>query len=143
MSARQCADPIEAAMTTRDLDGLQAVYADDVVFNSPVTAVQFRGKSEVAELMTHVLSRLRDLAADLRAGRRAPMRVRSAQTHRRAPSATSARARLLDMGPRQYTDHHQRAKSWPAGSRDPLRARRSHARSTGGPIPLASDIRTR
>jgi hypothetical protein len=28
MSARQCADAIGAAMTTRDLDGLLAVYAD-------------------------------------------------------------------------------------------------------------------
>jgi SnoaL-like domain len=56
MNARQCADAIEMAMTTGDLDGLLSVYADDVVFNSPVTAVQFQGKSEVAELMTHVLS---------------------------------------------------------------------------------------
>jgi SnoaL-like domain len=56
MDARQCADTIAAAMTARDLDGLLAVYADDVVFNSPVTAVQFHGKSEVAELMTHVLA---------------------------------------------------------------------------------------
>lgn len=43
-------------MTTRDLDGLLSVYADEVVFNSPVTAVQFQGKREVADLMTHVLS---------------------------------------------------------------------------------------
>jgi SnoaL-like domain len=56
MNARQCADAIATAMTARDLDGLLTVYADDVVFNSPVTAVQFRGKEEVAELLTHVLS---------------------------------------------------------------------------------------
>jgi SnoaL-like domain len=56
MNARQCADVIETAMTTKDLDGLLSVYADDVVFHSPVTAVRFQGKSEVAELMTHVLS---------------------------------------------------------------------------------------
>jgi hypothetical protein len=56
MNARQCADAIEKAMTGRDLDGLLSVYADDVVFNSPVTGVQFQGKREVADLMTHVLS---------------------------------------------------------------------------------------
>jgi hypothetical protein len=56
MNARECADAIEAAMTSRDLEGLLVVYADDVVFNSPVTAVQFRGKREVADLMTHVLA---------------------------------------------------------------------------------------
>jgi SnoaL-like domain len=56
VNARECADAIEAAMTTRDLEGLLAVYADDVVFNSPVTAVEFRGKSEVADLMTQVLA---------------------------------------------------------------------------------------
>ena len=31
-----------------------ALYADDVVFRSPVTAVEFRGKAEVGALMTHV-----------------------------------------------------------------------------------------
>jgi hypothetical protein len=56
MNARQCADVIEMAMTTKDLDSLLSVYAEEVVFNSPVTAVRFQGKREVAELMTHVLS---------------------------------------------------------------------------------------
>jgi hypothetical protein len=32
------------------------LYADDVVFCSPVTAVEFRGKTEVGSLMTHVLA---------------------------------------------------------------------------------------
>jgi ketosteroid isomerase-like protein len=45
MDARQCADAIEAAMLARDLEGLLAAYADDVVFNSPVTAVQFHGRA--------------------------------------------------------------------------------------------------
>jgi ketosteroid isomerase-like protein len=44
MNARQRAHAIEKAMTARDLDGLLSVYADDVVFNSPVTGVQFQGK---------------------------------------------------------------------------------------------------
>jgi hypothetical protein len=32
------------------------LYADDIVFNSPVTAVQFTGKAEVGALMAEVLA---------------------------------------------------------------------------------------
>lgn len=56
MSTRQIADAIAAAMTARDHAALMALYADDVVFRSPVTAVEFRGKTEVGVLMTHVLA---------------------------------------------------------------------------------------
>jgi hypothetical protein len=56
MNARQSADAIAAAMTARDHQALMALYADDVVFHSPVTAVDFRGKADVGALMTYVLA---------------------------------------------------------------------------------------
>ena len=56
MNAREIADVIERAMTSKDLEALSAVWADDIVFHSPVTPVAFRGKLALAELMTHVLA---------------------------------------------------------------------------------------
>src|SRR5258708_39865848 len=56
MNPRQTADAIAAAMTARDHQALMDLYADDVVFHSPATAVTFRGKSEVGALMAHVLA---------------------------------------------------------------------------------------
>jgi hypothetical protein len=56
MDARQCADAIEAAMLARDHEALMGLYADDVEFHSPVTAVPFRGKAEFGALMKHVLA---------------------------------------------------------------------------------------
>jgi hypothetical protein len=54
-AARGIADAIASAMTARDHDALMALYADDVTFHSPVTAVEFRGKDEVGTLMAHVM----------------------------------------------------------------------------------------
>jgi hypothetical protein len=56
VTARGTADAIAAAMTARDHDALMALYADDVTFHSPVTAVSFRGKDEVGALMAHVMA---------------------------------------------------------------------------------------
>jgi hypothetical protein len=56
MNPRQNADAIADAMTARDHQALMDLYADDVVFHSPVTAVTFRGKTEVGALMAHVLA---------------------------------------------------------------------------------------
>jgi hypothetical protein len=56
MNPRDTADAIAAAMVAHDHAGLMALYADDVVFSSPVTAVEFHGKAEVGVLMTHVLA---------------------------------------------------------------------------------------
>ena len=55
MNARQVADIIEKAMKSKDLEALSAVWADDIIFHSPVTAVPFQGKQALAELMTPVL----------------------------------------------------------------------------------------
>jgi hypothetical protein len=43
-------------MTTGDHGALMALYAEDVVFCSPVTAVEFHGKDEVGALMRHVMA---------------------------------------------------------------------------------------
>src|SRR4051794_24091740 len=56
MNPREAADAIAAAMTARDHQALMDLYTDDVVFHSPVTAVEFHGKPEVGELMKHVLA---------------------------------------------------------------------------------------
>src|SRR3954454_12898805 len=40
----------------RDHPRLMATYADDVVFHSPVTAVEFQGKDAVGTLMNHVIA---------------------------------------------------------------------------------------
>jgi SnoaL-like domain len=55
VTARGTADAIAAAMTAGDHGALMALYADDVTFHSPVTAVEFRGKDEVGALMAHVM----------------------------------------------------------------------------------------
>ena len=56
MTPREMADAIEVAMVARDRDAVLDLYAEDIVFYSPVTAVAFRGKSEMRDLMTHVLA---------------------------------------------------------------------------------------
>jgi hypothetical protein len=55
-TARDTADAIAVAMDARDHDALMALYADDVVFHSPVTPNDFRGKEAVSDLMAHVLN---------------------------------------------------------------------------------------
>jgi SnoaL-like domain len=54
-TARDTADAIAAAIEARDHDDLMALYADDVVFHSPVTPNDFHGKEAVSDLMAHVL----------------------------------------------------------------------------------------
>lgn len=56
MNPRQVADAIETAMVVKDHQALMDLYADEIVFYSPVTAVAFRGKTEMSDLMTHVLA---------------------------------------------------------------------------------------
>lgn len=56
MTARETADAIAAAMTSGDHGALMALYADDVTFHSPVTAVAFHGKDEVGALMAQVMA---------------------------------------------------------------------------------------
>jgi hypothetical protein len=55
-AALRVADEIAAAMTAGDHPALMALYAEDVVFCSPVTAVEFHGKDEVGVLMGHVMA---------------------------------------------------------------------------------------
>ncbi|KLL11646.1 MULTISPECIES: nuclear transport factor 2 family protein [Protofrankia] len=56
MDPRQTADAVAQAMTSRDHAALMALYAEDIVFSSPVTAVRFTGRAEVGALMSHVLA---------------------------------------------------------------------------------------
>jgi len=55
VKAREIADIIENSMKDKNLDALSAVWADDIVFHSPVTAVAFQGKPALHELMSTVL----------------------------------------------------------------------------------------
>ena len=55
MKPREIADIIEKAMKDKDLDALTTVWADDIVFHSPVTAVPFEGKPDLTELMAPVV----------------------------------------------------------------------------------------
>jgi hypothetical protein len=47
--------PVRAAIEARDIDSLSALFADDIVFNSPVAFHPFRGRDTVAEVLAHVL----------------------------------------------------------------------------------------
>jgi hypothetical protein len=47
--------PVRAAIEARDLDALAALFADDIVFNSPVAFRPFVGRATVAEVLANVM----------------------------------------------------------------------------------------
>jgi hypothetical protein len=47
--------PVRAAIEARDIDALKALFAEDIVFNSPVAFHPFTGRETVAEVLTHVM----------------------------------------------------------------------------------------
>lgn len=47
--------PVRAAIEARDIDALAALFADDIVFNSPVAFHPFTGRAVVAEVLSNVL----------------------------------------------------------------------------------------
>jgi hypothetical protein len=47
--------PVRAAIEARDIDALTALFADDIVFNSPVAFTPFRGRETVAAVLAQVM----------------------------------------------------------------------------------------
>lgn len=47
--------PVRAAIEARDVDALAALFADDIVFNSPVAFHPYVGRETVAEVLRHVM----------------------------------------------------------------------------------------
>ncbi len=47
--------PVRTAIEARDGDALRALFADDIVFNSPVAFHPFTGRDTVVEVLTHVM----------------------------------------------------------------------------------------
>jgi ketosteroid isomerase-like protein len=47
--------PVRAAIEARDIDALAALFADDIVFTSPVAFHPFVGRATVAEVLENVL----------------------------------------------------------------------------------------
>jgi len=47
--------PVRAAIEARDIDALKALFADDIVFNSPVAFTPFRGRDNVSAVLTEVM----------------------------------------------------------------------------------------
>jgi len=47
--------PVRAAIETGDIDALKALFADDIVFNSPVAFQPFTGRETVAAVLAEVL----------------------------------------------------------------------------------------
>jgi hypothetical protein len=47
--------PVRTAIEARDVDALRALFADDIVFNSPVAFHPYTGRDTVVELLTHVM----------------------------------------------------------------------------------------
>jgi hypothetical protein len=47
--------PVRAAIEARDLDALAALFADEIVFNSPVAFHPFVGRETVIEVLANVL----------------------------------------------------------------------------------------
>jgi len=47
--------PVRAAIEARDIDALAALFADDIVFNSPVAFHAFTGRATVVEVLSNVL----------------------------------------------------------------------------------------
>ena len=47
--------PVRAAIEARDIDALAALFADDIVFNSPVAFHPYVGRETVAEVLRNVM----------------------------------------------------------------------------------------
>ena len=47
--------PVRAAIEARDIDALKALFADDIVFNSPVAFHPYTGRETVAALLAEVM----------------------------------------------------------------------------------------
>jgi hypothetical protein len=47
--------PVRTAIEARDVDALRALFADDIVFKSPVAFHPYTGRDTVVELLTHVM----------------------------------------------------------------------------------------
>ena len=47
--------PVRAAIEARDIDSLKALFAEGIVFNSPVAFHPFVGRETVAEVLSHVM----------------------------------------------------------------------------------------
>ena len=47
--------PVRAAIEARDIDALKALFADDIVFNSPVAFHSYTGRETVAALLAEVM----------------------------------------------------------------------------------------
>jgi hypothetical protein len=47
--------PVRAAIEARDIDALKALFADDIVFNSPVAFHTYTGRETVGALLSEVL----------------------------------------------------------------------------------------
>lgn len=47
--------PVRAAIEARDIDALAALFADDIVFNSPVAFRCYVGRETVAEVLRNVM----------------------------------------------------------------------------------------
>ena len=47
--------PVRAAIEARNIDALKALFADDIVFNSPVAFHPFTGRETVAEVLANVM----------------------------------------------------------------------------------------
>ena len=47
--------PVRTAIEARDVDALRELFADDIVFNSPVAFHPYTGRDTVVELLTHVM----------------------------------------------------------------------------------------
>ena len=47
--------PVRAAIEARDIDALKTLFADDIVFNSPVAFHQYTGRETVGALLAEVM----------------------------------------------------------------------------------------
>ena len=47
--------PVRAAIEARDIDALKALFADDIVFNSPVAFHTYTGRETVGALLAEVM----------------------------------------------------------------------------------------
>ena len=52
--------PVRAAIEARDIEALKALFADDIVFNSPVAFQPFTGRETVAEVLRNVMEDFTD-----------------------------------------------------------------------------------
>ena len=47
--------PVRAAIEARDIDALKALFADDIVFNSPVAFHTYTGRETVGALLAEAM----------------------------------------------------------------------------------------